>query len=98
MSMPNFCLWLRDENGSFDRFFDSDSLDDVYSKLDSINADWRTDETFEYIVEDNFAPELVEYRNHDADDADDGQPSEYQEWQDYMGGDDWDHGQYDSEY
>jgi len=27
---------------------------------------------------------------------DDGQPSEYDEWQDYMGGDDWDHGQYDS--
>ena len=26
---------------------------------------------------------------------DDGQPSEYDEWQDYMGGDDWDHGQYD---
>jgi hypothetical protein len=25
----------------------------------------------------------------------DGQPSEYDEWQDYMGGDDWDHGQYD---
>lgn len=26
---------------------------------------------------------------------DDGQPSEYQEWQDYMGGDDWDNGQFD---
>ena len=26
---------------------------------------------------------------------DDGQPTEYDEWQDYMGGDDWDHGQYD---
>lgn len=26
---------------------------------------------------------------------DDGQPTEYEEWQDYMGGDDWDHGQYD---
>ena len=26
---------------------------------------------------------------------DDGQPSEYDEWQDYMGGDDWDHGQYE---
>jgi hypothetical protein len=25
----------------------------------------------------------------------DGQPSEYDEWQDYMGGDDWDHGQFD---
>ena len=26
---------------------------------------------------------------------DDGQPSEYDEWQDYMGGDAWDHGQYE---
>jgi len=26
---------------------------------------------------------------------DDGQPDEYTEWQDFMGGDDWDHGQYD---
>ena len=32
----------------------------------------------------------------DGDDfEDDGQPDEYTEWQDYMGGDDWDHGQYD---
>ena len=30
-----------------------------------------------------------------ADYEDDGQPSEYDEWQDYMGGDDWDQGQYD---
>jgi len=29
------------------------------------------------------------------DDEDDGQPDEYTEWQDFMGGDDWDHGQYD---
>ncbi len=28
----------------------------------------------------------------------DGQPDEYTEWQDYMGGDDWDHGQYDCEW
>jgi len=31
----------------------------------------------------------------EAEYEDDGQPSEYDEWQDYMGGDDWDHGQYD---
>ena len=30
------------------------------------------------------------------DDDFDGQPSDYDEWQDYMGGDDWDHGQYDA--
>lgn len=34
----------------------------------------------------------------DEDFEDDGQPSEYEEWQDLYGGDDWDHGQYDSEY
>tara|TARA_B100000749_G_scaffold208104_1_gene163126 strand:+ start:1170 stop:1361 length:192 start_codon:yes stop_codon:yes gene_type:complete len=34
----------------------------------------------------------------DGDDIeeDDGQPSEYVEWQDFMGGDDWDHGQFDN--
>ena len=35
---------------------------------------------------------------HGGDDdepEDDGQPTEYEEWQDYMGGDDWDQGQYD---
>lgn len=29
------------------------------------------------------------------EDYDDGQPTHYEEMQDYMGGDDWDHGQYD---
>lgn len=34
--------------------------------------------------------------DYECDESDfDGQPSEYDEWQDYMGGDDWDHGQYD---
>jgi len=33
---------------------------------------------------------------YDEEYEDDGQPSEYDEWQDYMGGDDWDHGQYDN--
>ena len=31
----------------------------------------------------------------EKDDEDDGQPSEHEEWQDYMGGDDWDFGEYD---
>jgi len=52
-----------------------------------------------------FSPEeSVEYQEyvdatdwHDEDDEDDGQPTEYDEWQDYMGGDDWDQGQYDCE-
>jgi hypothetical protein len=36
-----------------------------------------------------------EHDDGDDIEEDDGQPSEYEEWQDYMGGDDWDHGQYD---
>ena len=36
---------------------------------------------------------LVE--DEDFDWEDDGQPTEYDEWQDYMGGDDWDFGEYD---
>ena len=34
----------------------------------------------------------------EGDESNDGQPTEYQEWQDYMGGDDWDHGQFDGEF
>lgn len=34
--------------------------------------------------------------DQEVDDEHDGQPDEYTEWQDYMGGDDWDQGQYDS--
>lgn len=39
-----------------------------------------------------------DYYGEDGDELyfeDDGQPTEYEEWQDYMGGDDWDHGQFD---
>lgn len=39
--------------------------------------------------------ETLDQRPWDEDE-DDGQPSEYEEWQDFYGGDDWDHGQYDS--
>ena len=37
----------------------------------------------------------TEYDIEFDDEDGDGQPSEYDEWQDYMGGDDWDQGQYD---
>lgn len=40
------------------------------------------------------AQDCAEYVDDYADEYD-GQPDEYTEWQDYMGGDDWDHGQYD---
>ena len=49
--------------------------------------DWPIDLHHDYrdeVIEDEY--DIME---------DDGQPSEYDEWQDYMGGDDWDHGQYD---
>lgn len=42
-----------------------------------------------------FANEFVEDNNDFDEPENDGQPDEYTEWQDYMGGDDWDHGQYD---
>lgn len=45
---------------------------------------------------DNLADLWDEY--HGGEPENDGQPTEYEEWQDYMGGDDWDHGQYDNEY
>ena len=55
---------------------------------------------------ENYVDEMAEEHVHvaeslhngdlDSDEPeDDGQPTEYEEWQDYMGGDDWDHGQYD---
>ena len=48
--------------------------------------------------EADFGPEIdIEVVDEDAYE-DDGQPSEYEEWQDYMGGDDWDQGQYDHDY
>ena len=49
-------------------------------------ADFGPEIDIEVVDEDDF---YAEY---------DGQPSEYDEWQDYMGGDDWDHGQYDHDY
>ena len=39
--------------------------------------------------------ERLHDRDEDEIEEDDGQPSEYDEWQDYMGGDDWEQGQYD---
>jgi len=32
----------------------------------------------------------------DIEAGNDGQPTEHEEWQDFYGGDDWDHGQFDS--
>ena len=50
----------------------------------------------EYWIEDE-AGNCIEHWDLDDEEyeEDDGQPTEYEEWQDYMGGDDWDHGQYE---
>ena len=60
-----------------------------------IRAQWNAN----YADEDETPREHNDGANvyDDGDDIeeDDHQPSEYDEWQDYMGGDDWDHGQYD---
>lgn len=51
---------------------------------------------------DDYNDDYDDYDDYDDDYDDDyesdGQPDEYTEWQDYMGGDDWDHGQYDEVY
>lgn len=51
----------------------------------------------EYWIEDEAGNVIEHYdaSEEDYDGEDDGQPTEYEEWQDYMGGDDWDHGQYE---
>lgn len=38
-----------------------------------------------------------EWDHYDTEDDDDHQPTEYEEWQDVYDGDDWDHGQFDSD-
>lgn len=47
---------------------------------------------------EEYPHEIDGYYDDDDYDYDDGQPDEYTEWQDYMGGDDWDFGQYDGEW
>ena len=64
---------------------DEDSLGELETnEFDSIEIDIEDSRDMYDEISDN---ELYE---------DDGQPDEYTEWQDFMGGDDWDHGQYDS--
>ena len=58
-------------------------MDDYLPEVDEPTVDLHHDYRDE-VIEDEY--DIME---------DDGQPSEYDEWQDYMGGDDWDHGQYE---
>ena len=66
----------------------------------NIPTAWVQDVAEEYIGEENLDIELDDADLEDGEDTEDGeydgQPDEYTEWQDYMGGDDWDHGQYDN--
>lgn len=50
---------------------------------------------YEAMAEVDFDVDQYGDEGDDYEDEYNGQPSEYDEWQDYMGGDDWDHGQYD---
>ena len=70
--------------------------------LDEVEGDmpFPEDEEFQLSAPENWDGDedsLGELSTFDGGEYDeyDGQPDEYTEWQDYMGGDDWDHGQYD---
>lgn len=57
--------------------------------------------TFDSVLDEQDYIELQLPEDKDFEDEDfedDGQPDEYTEWQDYMGGDNWDHGQYDYDH
>lgn len=66
------------------------SIDLSKLNLDTIDEIWLADE----------AGNTVDHWQYEEDEdcENDGQPTEYEEWQDYMGGDDWDHGQYNDAY
>jgi len=74
-------------NAIMDRYGDHISWDgeymvvseEVFARIEDLLASMGIDGPFEVGSEDDY----------------DGQPSEREEWQDYMGGDDWDQGQYD---
>ena len=65
--------------------------------VDSRDENWAEYEEYLDGVAMEELPEAEEMEELDDDDLyeDDGQPTEYEEYQDYMGGDDWDQGQYD---
>ena len=75
--------------------FMSDYLPEQEEPTDAELAILNRDE----IMEDEYEIMEEDYGyigdNELYEDEYDAQPDEYAEWQDYMGGDDWDHGQYD---
>ena len=80
-----------------------DVVDEVVSDILS-SPDRGSDEILELVAShfQDYNDPLIDVaygqvidRIEGIEDEDDGQPSEYDEWQDYMGGDDWDQGQFD---
>jgi hypothetical protein len=71
---------------------------DEYAVIEMLEAGVEPDEIAKLLnISKDIVLDIEDYACENRD-CDDGQPDEYTEWQDYMGGDDWDHGQYDSEY
>ena len=69
---------------------------DMY-KVDGMKEQEIAKATGLTLLEVNSILDKYESGEVDYSEEDDGQPTEYEEWQDYMGGDDWDQGQYDGD-
>lgn len=76
---------MNDKLDTFDRQTDANANEDQH--CDACGGELVT-------IQDEYSDAVV-CPACECEDEYDGQPSEYDEWQDYMGGDDWDHGQYD---
>lgn len=74
--------------------FDEAVSREYESHLDRTEREYGMSGSDEY---DRMDDEMID-DDYDDYEEDDGQPSEYDEWQDVYGGDDWDNGQYDSDY
>jgi len=68
---------------------------EAFTAADEAEYNEYFDGTEVAVCDEDEAPADGGYEEDESDYEDDGQPSEYDEWQDYMGGDDWDHGQCD---
>jgi transposase len=69
---------------------------DMY-KVDGMKEQEIAKATGLTLLEVNSILDKYESGEVDYSEEDDGQPTMYEEYQDYMGGDDWDHGQYDGD-
>ena len=69
---------------------------DMY-KVDGMKEQEIAKATGLTLLEVNSILDKYESGEVDHSEEDDGQPTMYEEYQDYMGGDDWDQGQYDGD-